>query len=96
MKSDLSRGDYVNFRIFSDAGGELCRSWKRFMGWIFKPHPKYPLDGSQFVYAIIAVQPSSGGMRGFVRMTVTIKDKVGFITLGQTQECEAKTRFELP
>jgi hypothetical protein len=36
-------------------------------------------------------------MRGFVRMTVTIRNEImGIIKLGLPKETEAKTRFELP
>ena len=49
--------------------------------WIFKPHAKHPLDGSQFVYAVVVAKGTAGGIRANVLLTVTVETDFGPINL---------------
>ncbi|WP_420629083.1 hypothetical protein [Candidatus Leptofilum sp.] len=63
--------------------------------WEFKSHPAHPLDGDQFVYAIIAALPGSGGGRGSIEFVVTVQNEFGPLRYGIPQEEKRHTRFTL-
>ncbi len=61
--------------------------------WIFKPHSSYPLEGCQFVYAVIAAKLDTGGIRGAVELTVNVDTDFGIIRLGLPREARAALSF---
>ncbi len=62
--------------------------------WLFKPHSAHPLEGSQFVYAVVAT--AGPGIRGDMVLTVSIDTDFGLIRLGLPRQARAATRFSLP
>ncbi len=64
--------------------------------WIFKPHPAHPLDGSQFVYAVVAAKAGADGARANVELTITIEAATGLAKLGLSDEAKRHTRFTIP
>jgi hypothetical protein len=61
--------------------------------WIFKPHATYPLDGSQFVYAVLVARAWAGGIRANVELVVTVELPFGLARFGLSEEAKANTRF---
>lgn len=61
--------------------------------WIFKPHSSYPLEGCQFVYAVIAATLDAGGLRGAVELTVSVDTDFGIIRLGLPREARTALSF---
>ena len=61
--------------------------------WIFRPHRSHPLDGSQFVYAVVVAQAGAGGIRASVELVVSIEAPFGLAKLGLSAEARANTRF---
>jgi hypothetical protein len=64
--------------------------------WIFKPHAAYPLEGTQFVYAVVAAKPGSNGARASVEMIVTTETRFGPVRLGLPEEAKAHVSFSIP
>ncbi len=64
--------------------------------WIFKPHAAYPLDGSQFVYAVVAAQSGSGGAHAHVELTVTVESRFGPVRFGLPEEAKKHVAFIIP
>ena len=64
--------------------------------WIFKPHARHPLDGSQFVYAVVVAKGTAGGIRANVLLTVTVETDLGPIRFGPPEEFKARTGFTIP
>jgi len=63
--------------------------------WIFKPHSAYPLEGCQFVYAVVAAQTGASGIRGAVELTVNVDTDFGIIRLGLPREARAALSFTI-
>lgn len=63
--------------------------------WIFKPHARYPLEGSQFVYAVLAARPGAGGIRGAVELVVEVQGLFGPLRYGLPDEARAHTTFSV-
>ena len=63
--------------------------------WEFNPHPAHPIEGTQFVYAVIAVMPGAEGGRGSIELVVTVQDRFGPIKYGVPQEEKANVRFAI-
>ena len=61
--------------------------------WIFKPHASRPLEGSQFVYAVLAAKAGAQGIRGTVEMTVTVETQFGPMRFGMSDEAQENTQF---
>jgi len=64
--------------------------------WVFKPHAAHPLAGSQFVYAVVAAQAGTGGVRGSVELVVTVETRFGPLRLGLPEEARAHVGFVIP
>jgi hypothetical protein len=64
--------------------------------WIFKRHAQYPLEGSQFVYAVVVAKAGAEGIRAYVDLTVMTETKLGPLRFGMSQEAKADTRFVVP
>jgi hypothetical protein len=63
--------------------------------WFFKPHPKTPLSGDHFVYAVIAAGHDSEGVRGRVELRTLIQNQWGFIRYGTPTEAEDALSFRI-
>ena len=63
--------------------------------WEFKNHPAHPLDGVQFVYAVIAAMPGAGGGRGTMELVVTVQQEFGPIRYGMPQEEKRNLGFTI-
>ena len=61
--------------------------------WIFKPHAAHPLEGSQFVYAVVAAKPGAGGILAKVDLVVTAEVPFGFARFGLSEEAQEHTKF---
>jgi hypothetical protein len=61
--------------------------------WRFQPHRTHPLDGSQFVYAVVVAQAGAGGIRAFVELVVTVDFPFGLAKFGLSDEARANTHF---
>ena len=61
--------------------------------WIFQPHRSHPLDGSQFVYAVVVAQAGAGGIRANVELVVSVDFPFGLAKFGLSDEARANTRF---
>jgi hypothetical protein len=64
--------------------------------WIFRPHAAYPLEGTQFVYAVVATRPGANGARASVELVVTTETRLGPVRLGLPDEAKAHTSFAIP
>ena len=64
--------------------------------WIFKPHARRPLDGSQFVYAVVVAKAGADGIRANVELTVTVETQFGPIRFGQPEGAKVRTGFAIP
>jgi hypothetical protein len=56
--------------------------------WIFKPHRSHPLDGTQFVYAVLVDRAYSDGIQGDLELTVTVQTQMGPIRYGMPKEAK--------
>jgi hypothetical protein len=63
--------------------------------WVFKSHAAHPLDGNQFVYAVIAATSGAGGVRASVELTATIQTELGPVRLGLPEKAHANLGFGL-
>lgn len=61
--------------------------------WIFQPHRTRPLDGSQFVYAVLVAQAGAGGIRASVELVVSVDFPFGLAKFGLSDEAKAHTHF---
>ena len=64
--------------------------------WIFRPHAAHPLEGSQFVYAVVAATAGAGGIRAYVKLVVTVETQFGPLRFGTPEEARAHTKFTIP
>ncbi len=64
--------------------------------WVFRSHRKRPIDGSQFVYAVVAAEKAADGIRALVSLTATVESKFGPIRWGLPEEAKAQTRIDIP
>jgi len=64
--------------------------------WVFQSHLAHPLQGSQFVYAVIAAQPGSNGVRASIELVVTAETRLGPVRFGLPDEAKAHTSFTIP
>ena len=88
-------GATINYRkvfpvIQSYGAGESNPSW------IFKPHARHPIGGSQFVYAVVVSRESPQGIRGSVELVVTAETHLGPLRYGTPREATADTSFTIP
>jgi hypothetical protein len=65
--------------------------------WIFKPHANRPLEGSQFVYAVVAAQPQAEGLLGSIDLTVTVENQKwgGLIRFGVPRDAREQLNFTI-
>jgi hypothetical protein len=61
--------------------------------WIFKSHASRPLEGSQFVYAVLAAKAGAQGIRGTLHVTVTVETQFGPVRFGMSREAQESTQF---
>ncbi len=71
------------------AGKALCE-------WKFKPHRQHPIDGTQFVYAVVAAKPDSNTVRATLELRATVESTFGPITLGPPEEARTRLTFTIP
>jgi len=64
--------------------------------WVFKPRALHPLEGTQFVYAVVAARVGAGGARGALEVIVTVEDRFGVFRLGLPEEARAHVGFTVP
>ncbi len=65
--------------------------------WVFKPHAAHPIEGSQFVYAVVAAKAGSGGIQAYVELVATVEARLGgLIRLGTPEEVRPYTKFTIP
>jgi hypothetical protein len=64
--------------------------------WVFRPHAAHPLDGSQFVYAVVAARSGAEGIRAAVELTATLQTELGPFRFGLPQEAHAHVSFTVP
>jgi len=64
--------------------------------WLFKPHAKHPLEGSQFVYAVVAAMKGADGISASVDLRVTAETKFGPVRFGMPKKARAYTGFTIP
>ena len=64
--------------------------------WEFKPHAAYPLNGSQFVYAVLAARKPAEGLRAHVELTVTTQATFGPVKFGMPETARQAVDFSLP
>jgi hypothetical protein len=61
--------------------------------WIFRPHLSRPLDGTQFVYAVLVDRAGADGILANVELTVTVRNEFGIIKYGTPYEARRHTQF---
>ncbi len=61
--------------------------------WVFKPHPSRPLEGSQFVYAVLAATAGAGGIRANLELVVSVDMPYGLARFGLSEQAKAASRF---
>jgi hypothetical protein len=64
--------------------------------WVFRSHAAHPLDGSQFVYAVVAARAGAGGVRGTVELTATVETQFGPVRFGLPETAHANVGFTIP
>lgn len=64
--------------------------------WVFKPHRTRPLDGDQFVYAVVVAEPAAQGIQAMVELRVVIETQFGPVRLAPPEESRGRRRFTIP
>jgi hypothetical protein len=64
--------------------------------WFFKPHAAHPLEGDQFVYAVLAAQNGAEGIRVSLDLKVTIESELGPIRFAPPEKARANLSFTVP
>jgi len=64
--------------------------------WLFKPHAAHPLEGDQFVYAVLAAQQDAGGIRVSLDLKVTIETGLGPFKFALPDKARANLSFTVP
>jgi hypothetical protein len=64
--------------------------------WLFKPHAAHPLEGDQFVYAVLAAQNGADGIRVSLDLKVTIETEWGPLKLAPPETARANLSFTVP
>jgi hypothetical protein len=64
--------------------------------WIFKAHAAHPLDGSQFVYAVVTAGVLARGVRASVELTTTVQTRFGVVRFGLPETAHAHLGFTVP
>ena len=64
--------------------------------WIFQRHASHPLDGSQFVYAVVVAKGGAGSIRAAINLTVTVEGPFGLWRSSLSDEAKVHTRFTIP
>jgi hypothetical protein len=63
--------------------------------WIFRPHVQRPLEGSQFVYAVVVARGGAHGVRGTVELVVSQETGLGPLRFGLPDDARAHVGFTL-
>lgn len=63
--------------------------------WEFKNHSAHLLQGTQFVYAVIAVMPGAGGGCAAIELIVTAQNQFGRFRYGIPQEEKRSAGFSI-
>ena len=61
--------------------------------WLFRPHLSHPLDGTQFVYAVLVDRAGPDGILATVELTVTAQNQFGMLRYGTPYEARKSTQF---
>jgi hypothetical protein len=61
--------------------------------WIFRSHLSHPLDGTQFVYAVLVDRAGADGILADVALTVTAQTQFGSLRFGTPYEARKSTQF---
>jgi hypothetical protein len=61
--------------------------------WIFKAHASQPIEGTQFVYAVIVDRAGADGVQADVDITVTAQSQFGPIRYGSPRELRRKASW---
>ncbi len=64
--------------------------------WIFRPHGKRNLEGSQFVYAVLIASPRSEGITGYSDLAVSVETPSGKVRYHTPRGIDEMTHFEMP
>jgi hypothetical protein len=64
--------------------------------WRFKPPAAHPIEGSQFVYAVLAADPTAGGIRAAISLKVILETEWGKIKLAPPETAKANLSFTVP
>lgn len=64
--------------------------------WRFKPHAAHPLEGSQFVFAVVAARPAALAIRAAVKVTVTLETRFGPLRFGLPDKARDALLFKIP
>ncbi len=61
--------------------------------WLFRPHSSHPLEGTQFVYAVLVDRAGPDGILANVELTVTAQNQFGIFCYGTPYEARRNTQF---
>jgi len=64
--------------------------------WVFRSHAAHPLDGTQFVYAVVVTKPAASVARAFVSLTATVETRFARVRFGLPREAQARLDFTIP
>ena len=64
--------------------------------WVFKPHATHPLEGDQFVYAVLAAKTGADGLRVSIDLRVSIESDFGPIRFAPPKTAQANLSFDVP
>lgn len=64
--------------------------------WIFRPHGRHNLEGSQFVYAVLIASPRSEGIAGYSDLVVSVETPSGKVRYRTPRGIDEMTHFEMP
>lgn len=64
--------------------------------WRFKPHAAHPLEGSQYVFAVIAARPADLVIQAAVEVAVTLETRFGPLRFGLPDNARDALAFKIP
>lgn len=64
--------------------------------WRFHPHAAFPLEGTQFVYAVVAARPAAVSVQAAVEVVVTLETRFGPLRFGAPEAARKALAFKIP
>ena len=64
--------------------------------WTFRAHAGHPLEGTQYVYAVVAAKPATATIQAAVEIIVELESDFGLFRFGIPKEVQQNLAFKIP